>query len=418
MVHAAESLATATLRNDLILLSRVIRGAKASLTAISAQQVIATATESAQQAEATLALLQASYNLQRLALEENFYKYYMNLGANVFFFVVFALLLFFNVGMLYKSRHHWYNISFICGFILEFLGFLGRILSTTDYTNMNYYLLQYAPLTISPAFFMAGIYFIFAQNVIMYGKQYTILPPIWYSYFFIASDAICLIVQGVGGGMASEASKTSSDPAPGTWTMFAGVLAQTVAMSVFVIFWFNFLWRLYFHHTNPNSTNKLAKKGLLNYFRLMLHLPSTRAYKAEELEPFYDPEYHHIRQRKLVPYFPLAITIAVAAIYIRCIYRVVELKEGFDGYLITHEVFIMVLDAALIFIAGAVFVPFHPVFVFGPKNIFNVARVRGKHDAVQEDKRGDESLDTLIDEVPPLNVDLTYDRIPAAKERA
>lgn len=382
---AARSMATATYVGDLVQLSQAIRGAEASITVVSAQQVLATATDSQVVAAATKALFEATYNLQDLAMDENLYSYVMNRGANIFFLVMFVLITLFNIGMLWKSRYHWYNIAFICGFLLELLGFLGRVLSTTDYTNIDYYLLQYAPLTIAPAFIMGGVYFIFAQNVVMYGRQFTILKPMWYSYFFVASDVICLIVQGVGGGIASSATKDKTDPMPGTWVMFAGVLAQVIAMSIFIVFWFNFLYRLYFYHSKEiDDSFKLRKFSLLNFLRLLMNLPSTRPFKLTQLECFYDQKYSGIRKRKLVPYFPLAITIAVLVIYIRCIYRVVELKEGFDGYLITHEVFIMVLDAALVLIAGLIFIPFHPVFVFGSENVFNISTIRGKKNADEE----------------------------------
>lgn len=400
--EAVQSLATATAVGDLVQLSQVIRGAEASMTVVSAQQVLATATNSQVVAEATKALFEATYNLEDLAMDENLYSYVLNRGANIFFLVMFALIALFNIGMLWKSRYHWFNVAFICGFILEFLGFLGRVLSTTDYTNINYYLLQYAPLTIAPAFLMGGIYFLFAQNVVMHGRQFTILKPMWYSYFFVAADVVCLVVQGVGGGMASSAAKDKTDTQPGTWVMFVGVLAQVIAMTVFIFFWINFLYRLYFRHSEEiDDSFKLKRATPLNFLRLLLNLPSTRPFKLTQLECFYDQKYSGIRKRKLVPYFPLAITLAVLVIYIRCIYRVVELKEGFDGYLITHEVFIMVLDAALVLIAGLIFVPFHPVFVFGYENIFKLSTIRGKEGAEEEKMNHDlESTSTVLDTAP------------------
>lgn len=385
IVNAASSLATATFPGDLVSLSRVIRGAEASLTALGAQQVLATATNSQVVAEATKLLFEATYNLRTLEKEENIYSYTMNRGVNVFYLVMFFLISMFNIGMLYKSRYHWYNITFICGFLLEFVGFVGRVLSSTNYTNVDYYLLQYAPLTISAAFLMGGIYFLFAQNVVLYGKEFTVLKPMWYSYFFVASDIVCLVIQGAGGGMASSATRNKTNPEPGKWTMFAGVLAQVISMSFFLIFWFNFLYRLYFRHSDDiDDSSSLKRKGPLNFLRLLLNLPSTHHYKETQLEKFYSSEYIALRKRKLVPYYPLAITVSVIAIYIRCVYRVIELKQGFSGYLITHEVYIMVLDVLFIFLVGVIFIPFHPVFVFGAKNTLKVSVVRGKKAKYQE----------------------------------
>lgn len=378
---AIVSIATQTYIRDVVLLSEVIRGAEASLTVISAQQVLATATDALVQALATQAIVQAAYNLKKLDEDQNLYGHYLSRGGNIFFFALFTIIAIFNVGMLAISRYHWYNLTYICGFTLEFLGFLGRILSFTDDKNINYFLLQYICLTLSPAFIMGGVYFLFAQNVIVHGRQYSVLKPLWYSYFFVFCDVFSLLVQGLGGAMASIAAQRKLNTAPGTWTMFGGILFQVLAMSVFVIFWFEFITRMNFKDRKKvQSESKYKKKSVLNWIKMWINTKSTQTYKETELEQFYNPKYASVRARKLVPYYPLAISVAVLVIYIRCIYRVVELKQGFAGYLVTHEVFLMTLDALMIAIAGIIFIPFHPVFVFGRENILKLATIKRNND--------------------------------------
>lgn len=393
--QAIESLATITYRPDLILVSENIRGAEASLTIIKAQEVLATATDLSVLAEATQAIYEAGYNLKELAKEENLYSYNLNVGANVFFFIIFTVLFLFNLFMIIRSRYHWYNVTFTAGYALEFLGFLGRVLGIVDNANLNYYLLQYVCLTISPAFIMAGIYFIFAQNVIVHGRQYSVLKPMWYSYFFVFTDVLSLVIQGLGGAMASVAVHNKENTEPGTWTMFGGVLFQVVAMSIFMIFWFEFISRLNFKDAKgPENFTPLQKKTPLNWIKLWAHVPSVHSYKDTYLEPSYNPKYQEIRARKLVPYYPFAISIAVIFIYIRCIYRVVELKQGFSGYLMKHEVFIMVLDATMIAVAGFVFVPFHPVFVFGRDNVLKLAAIK---------KNADQEMEKDVTQIESIN---------------
>ena len=58
-----------------------------------------------------------------------------------------------------KSRYWWFNVAWTCGTALEFLGYLGRVLSFSDMKKFDYYLLQLIALTLSPVFLMAGIYF-------------------------------------------------------------------------------------------------------------------------------------------------------------------------------------------------------------------------------------------------------------------
>ena len=85
--------------------------------------------------------------------------------------------------MCIKSKYWWYNVTFVCGYGLEFVGFLGRVLSFNDTSNMSHYIMQSVALTIAPAFIMAGVYFLFGQLVVIHGRQYSVLKPMWYSYF-------------------------------------------------------------------------------------------------------------------------------------------------------------------------------------------------------------------------------------------
>lgn len=386
LANAVSSLVTQTYHLDVISLSEAARGAQASLSAISAQQVLATATEELVLAQATEALFHATWNLKVLKDERNNYHYELNRGGNIFFFVIFCLVFGYTTVMLIWSRYHWYNITFFCGFALQVLGFLGRILAFSDTANLDYYLLQFVSLTLSPAFIMAGVYFLFAQAVILYGRSYSVLKPMWYSYFFITTDFLSLVVQGGGGGAASMATKEQRDPSPGTWTMFGGILFQVVAMSIFLIFWFEFLHRLYYKDASHiEGDHPMKKWNLTNTFKFLFNTRSAREYRMTYLEPFYNPKYKNIRARPLVPYLPLAMTTAVITIYIRCIYRVVELKQGFKGYLIKHEVFLMTLDATMVAIAGLIFIPFHPVNVFGKNNVLRLATIKRNRDEEDED---------------------------------
>lgn len=393
--NAYQSLATVTAAGDLVAISRNIRGAEASLTVISAEEVMATATGSVV-AQASEAIVRAMANLDELAIEENLYGYNLNHGGNIFFFIVFILIFLLNAVMVYWSTYHWYNVTFVCGYCLQFLGFLGRVLAFSDTKNINYYLLQYVCLTILPAFIMGGVYFLFAQNVVVHGRQYSVLKPMWYSYFFVACDVFSLVIQGIGGGMASAATHNNTDPQPGTWVMFGGILFQVVCMTIFLVFWFEFVNRIYFKDRNlaeaVASGSSLRRRTVGSVFKLAFNTTKGKHYREHVLEQFYNPKYASIRARPLVVYYPAAISIGVVLIYIRCVYRVVELQEGFSGYLITNEVFIMTLDALMIALAGIVFAVFHPVFVFGKTNVLRLATIKKNHDLHDEEGKEQTSV--------------------------
>ncbi|EGW33099.1 uncharacterized protein SPAPADRAFT_60406 [Spathaspora passalidarum NRRL Y-27907] len=254
-------------------------------------------------------------------------------------------------------------------------------------TNDNYFLLQLICLTLAPAFLMGGIYFLFGQLVVIHGRQYSWLKPLHYSYIFIGCDVLSLVIQAAGGGQASIASQNYQDADPGTYTMIAGIAFQVFAMSIFLIFWFTFWFKVYFkidttgnEDKNLGYGNKYQKKSLLNYIKLALNGKNADEYKRTVLDPNYNEKYSSIRSRPLYNYYMLAISIAVIAIYIRCVYRVVELAQGFSGYLITHEAFVMTLDATMIAIAAIIFVPFHPQIVMGASNVIRLKSISNNHD--------------------------------------
>lgn len=383
---------TATSQGELVSLSRVARGAGVSLTLILAEQELATATGSAK-SEASQVAFNATLALLDLEWDENTYDIRkLNRAANIIYLVVFVMIFAFFIGMLWKSRYHWFNVCFTCGYGLEFGGFAARVASFGDMTALDPFIAQLVMLTIAPAFIMGGIYFLFAQLVVIHGRNYSLLRPLWYSYIFITCDVLSLIIQAGGGGSASVASQNYEDTDPGTYTMIAGIAFQVFAMSIFLIFWFDFLRRMYFHdlpmsekallevsdeHGNiPRCVAMYNKKTVLNYIKLLLNVPSAREFKTLYLEKNYNPGFAELRERRLFHWFPLFLTLGVIFIYIRCVYRVVELSMGFNGYLITHEVYLMTLDALMIALNGIIFCFFHPTFVFGVTNVVQLKKIK------------------------------------------
>ncbi|KAI5958203.1 RTA3 [Candida theae] len=398
-LHSLSTFGPHVKNQDYVSASRVIRGAQVSLSILSAQNVLATATADNVKAQATELIWNSTQNLEDLFWDENVYNIHrLTRPGNIIFLVVFSITVLWYTLILAKSRYWWFNIAFFCGAVLEFLGFLGRVLSFSDMTYFQYYLLQLIVLTIAPAFIMGGIYFLLGQLVIIHGRQFSVLKPLWYAYIFIACDVTSLVIQAIGGGIASVRAENYENADPGTYTMIAGIAFQVFSMSIYIIFWSLFLWRIYFPKTDiyphaqsekspvANSPHQLLKPSVKNFFKLLFNTKETAEYKRNVLEPYYNPKYADIRSRKLYNYFPLAVSLAIIAIFIRCIYRVVELAQGFSGYLITHEVYIMCLDALMLFFALYIFIPFHPHIVFGASNIIRLSDIKGNTDEKVEEE--------------------------------
>ncbi|KAK6203125.1 RTA1 like protein-domain-containing protein [Scheffersomyces amazonensis] len=404
---AALHLTSGVNRQNFVSYSRILRGAEASMTIIQAEDILATATDSEVIAQASEAIYDATLNIVDLRWNEIPYNVWSLVPApNYIYLVIFALTFAYTMGMLYKSRFHWYNVAWSLGLVCELIGFIGRVLSIGDMTNSNYFLIQLICLTLAPAFLMGGIYFLFAQLVVIHGRQYSILKPLWYSYMFIGCDVLSLVIQAAGGAQASIASNNFENAKPGTDTMIAGIAFQVVSMSVFSIFWYSFLVKIYFKNGKSQDLENTGdrvyditykKASFLNFFRLLFNGKTAANYKVNHLDQFYNAKFHEMRIRKIYNFYPLAISIAVLCIYIRCVYRVVELAEGFDGYLITHEVYLMVLDAFMVAIAALIFVPFHPQLVLGDASQISLQDIKNRSDTSHHGEDEEEEGDAPIE---------------------
>jgi hypothetical protein len=128
-----------------------------------------------------------------------------------------------------------------------------------------------------------------------------------------------LVVQAAGGGIASAASsKVNDNTKPGTNVMVAGIVFQMASITVFVVCAAEFL-------------------------RRVMARPHQRQWLKTNVMPLM-----------------FAMIFSVVCIYIRSIYRTIELLQGWTGYLITHEPYFLGLDGSLMVAAVAVFNFIHP----------------------------------------------------------
>ncbi|CUS21768.1 LAQU0S04e00342g1_1 [Lachancea quebecensis] len=306
-------------------------------------------------AAASSAALSAALSSASSTEYSNYSGMVPNLAFNVCMAVIFGLLLVMQVGIGIWTKQWWFLVSFTFTCILEVLGYAGRASGHFDVYNVDTFLLQFITLTIAPVFTMAGIYYQLAKLIEVYGHRFAVIKnPMLYSYIFMACDIISLIVQAVGGGMAGSAAADHKDPASGDHVFVAGLAFQVASMSAFLILWFHLVYQI-FVATRMQHTG--AKRASLSLFRV----------PQEEIDYLYRPKFEFLRlhpKRWVFTYFPWILTAASLLIFVRCIYRVIELAEGWSGNLITHEVYFIILDALMMSLATTLLTVCHPGFVF------------------------------------------------------
>jgi hypothetical protein len=205
-----------------------------------------------------------------------------------------------------------YTITDVFYLIVEVLGWTARTWSSQCPYNRDAFLMQTTTLVIAPTAFAGAAYVILGRLIVQLGPRSSKLKARTFIIAFVACDLVSLIVQAVGGSIASAATnKIGGDTRPGTNIMVAGIVFQLVSMTIFV--------------------------GLLIDFMIRCH-----SYLADSLTG---------AQRRVIA----AMVLSVLFIYTRSVYRTIELQEGWTGYLITHEKFFIGFDATLMILAVAIY---------------------------------------------------------------
>ncbi|KAM0788776.1 hypothetical protein ACM66B_002866 [Microbotryomycetes sp. NB124-2] len=237
--------------------------------------------------------------------------YVPSLAAGITFVVLFSLITLAQVGYVIKSRAWWLSILLVGG-VGEIIGWAGRIWSAKAVFELNPFLIQICCLIIAPCFYSATLYASFGQMIRSLDpmNQHSVLKPLWYVVLFCAADLVAIIVQAVGGSMASTALQNDESSALGTWIMVGGVCLQLAAMIGFCLLALLFWWRIRD-----------------------------------------DPELPHRMKGTKTVWLSYGLTWASFWILLRC-----------EGYLITHEPYFWALDSIPMVLTQAVFLMTWPTW--------------------------------------------------------
>ncbi|QLQ82022.1 hypothetical protein HG537_0G02760 [Torulaspora globosa] len=282
-----------------------------------------------------------------------------NLGFNVAMLAIWGVLLGWHTVMIWY-RQYWFSLAFVCAAILEVLGYVGRVWSHFNLFLVDPFLMQLVCLTIAPVFTMGGVYYQLAKMIEIYGHRFSLLPsPMAYSYIFIGFDVVSLVVQAVGGGVAGSEASDGEDSSQGDNIFIAGLSLQVASMVIFMMLMGHLYYKVFIQTRLEHSGRTRLS---LDLFKI----------KHTEIDYLYRQKFSDLRvhpDRWVFHYFPLAMVIAVATVFVRCCYRLAELAAGWEGYLILHENYFIILDALMISIATVALTVFHPGFAFQGRHV-------------------------------------------------
>ncbi|OWT39239.1 hypothetical protein J008_03205 [Cryptococcus neoformans] len=239
------------------------------------------------------------------------------------------------------------------GIALEIIGWAGRYWSNQNILYNPPFLMQIITLIIAPVFFSAWDYTILGIAIQNLGRQYSMLAPKAYVALFVTCDVISLILQAVGGGWA--ASSDFPVPKAPTNIMVAGIIFQLVSMIIFSLLACDFMYRAW------------RKKPYQRKVRQVVDEPigETGSGATEGTEGSEGEKFDEVERSAVVRgwWWVMAGTaICSLMIIIRGVYRSVELVQGWNGYVISREVYQDCLDGIPMFIAVLSINVFHPGF--------------------------------------------------------
>ena len=171
---------------------------------------------------------------------------------------------------------------------------------------------------IGPAWTQAGIYIVLWRLINILGRNVSPIPAATYLISTLCADVVCLTLQATGGGLAGSASSKGKSTTTGTTIMVVGIIAQLV-LACFL-------------------------SGILSII--------------------YSRGAASIRANRPLILISASMVIAIAMIICRGVYRSIELVQGWHGYLISREGYVIALDAVPIIIAMGIFNVWNPAVLY------------------------------------------------------
>ncbi|KAH7106590.1 RTA1-domain-containing protein [Auriculariales sp. MPI-PUGE-AT-0066] len=256
--------------------------------------------------------------------EDTPYHYFLDEPVTIVFIVLFGISTALHVGQAAWFRT-WFMLATaaLCG-IGEVIGWSARLWSSINPAARTPFLMQISSLIIAPTFFLAANFIILGRIVRIVGPQYSRLKPAFYSYIFLSADLSSLIVQAIGGGRASSAD-TSEGAEKGAQIMLGGIGLQFAALVLYILFACEFLVRVILDRPVRDKETSLGPR-LDGRIRMML----------------------------------VGLCISAVFLFIRTIYRTIELQDGWSGKIISNQLLFDTLDGMPITVAMFALNAFHP----------------------------------------------------------
>lgn len=178
------------------------------------------------------------------------------------------------------------------------------------------------------------MYLALSRIVVTTGTNDCRVSPLTFPRLFIPCDVVSILLQAIGGSMASVATSNHNSPHLGVDIMVVGFAFQALTLGLFILICADF------------AITKLLKS------------------KAAGTDGALDAKNAEKRPSWRFQGFVAALALATLCIFIRSTYRVIELAHGWEGSLIGNEKLFIILEGAMMVVAALALNTFHPGWCF------------------------------------------------------
>lgn len=267
----------------------------------------------------------------------------------ILYVTLFALSTLTHLGQALRSRR-WYLIpTLVAGGVGEIIGWSARLWSSINILAVNGFLMQISTLIFSPTFITAANFILLGIIVNRVGSQYGRISPRNYGVIFLTADVVALIIQAVGGSVAASADTLSAANNGGN-IMLGGIIIQLVAIVLYSILAGDF-----FYHVLANKPVRAVRN------RKDEEKNGSTVLSSDHDSQGYPNTATVITGRMKL--MILGLGLSTLFLFIRSIYRTIELSNGWNGRIIGTQHYFNILDGGMVFLALFTINVLHPTYL-------------------------------------------------------
>ncbi|KAL5335531.1 RTA1 like protein [Aspergillus crustosus] len=258
------------------------------------------------------------------------YRYTPKLAPAALFLALFSLTTAYHIYQIHQKRA-WYFTAFVLGGLFQIIGYAARLAAHSNTESIPIYSIHTILVLLAPPLYAASIYMVLGRLIsFLHAEKLSLISIRWMTKIFVTGDVIAFVMQAAGGGIM--ASGTIESYTLGENITVGGLAIQLVFFSVFML-----TCGIFHYRVKSNPTHKATI--------LQASMADSKARSWETVL--------------------VGLYLASVLILLRSVFRMVEYIQGNRGYLISHEVFMYVFDAALMVLCMVVMNGCHPSVILG-----------------------------------------------------